>query len=137
MAWITPKTDWKPTDTFDLDPDYARIRGNLLHLHRMARQLYLPFELAAMAEYGIADIPTAEFFAAVDGNADALLDNTFRPPRTPRGRGYAAQGRTWDADDLNRIEAATLLLYRQLAAQAAARPTLATAMGGDLFGPYL
>ena len=40
MAWVTPKTDWKKTDPVMLDPDYARIRGNILHLRDMARQLY-------------------------------------------------------------------------------------------------
>ena len=38
MAWVTPKTDWKKTDPVMLDPDYARIRGNILHLRDMARQ---------------------------------------------------------------------------------------------------
>ena len=73
MAWITPKTDWQETDPVMLDPDYVRIRGNILHLRDMARQLYLPFPLADMADYGPAEFPYVEFFANVDNNVDALL----------------------------------------------------------------
>lgn len=134
MAWVTPKTDWKSTDSFDLDPDYARIRGNILHLAGMARRLYPAVPLADMADYTIADIPCADFFAALDGNADALLDGCFRPRRVGRGREYAANGRIWDADDLIRIESALAALYDILRAQENTRPALAFTMGGDLFG---
>ena len=57
MAWITPKTDWQETDPVMLDPDYVRIRGNILHLRDMARQLNLPYPLADMADYGPAGFP--------------------------------------------------------------------------------
>lgn len=134
MAWTTPKTDWKPSDTFDLDPDYARIRGNLLHLAGMARRLYPAILLAEMADYDIEDIPGADFFNAVDGNADALLDGCFWPARIGRGRDYAVNGTIWDADDLNRIERASAALYDILVAQENTRPVLAFTMGGDLFG---
>lgn len=134
MAWTTPKTNWKSTDSFDLDPDYARIRGNILHLAGMARRLYPAVPLAEMADYTIADIPCADFFSAVDGNTDALLDGSFRPLRAGRGREYAANGRIWDAEGLNRIESALAALYDILRAQENARPALAFTMGGDLFG---
>lgn len=134
MAWTTPKTDWRPTDTFDLDPDYARIRGNVLHLADMARRLYPPVPLAEMAEHTAEDIPDAAFFAAVDGNADALLDGCYRPPGIRRGRRYAANGTIWDAEDLIRIESSLRELYPILRAQENARPVLAFTMGGDFFG---
>lgn len=117
-----------------LDPDYVRIRGNILHLRDMARQLYLPFPLADMADYGPAEFPYVEFFANVDNNVDALLDNTFRPARSERARAYAANGRVWNYDDLNRIESALLGLYTALTAQQNARQTLAFTMGGGIFG---
>lgn len=134
MVWTAPKTDWKPSDTFDLDPDYARIRGNLLHLAGMAQRLYPAISLAGMADCTIEDIPGADFFNALDGNADALLDGCFRPARIGRGREYAANGQIWNADDLNRIERATIALYDILTAQENTRPMLAFTMGGDLFG---
>ena len=134
MAWITPKTDWQETDPVMLDPDYVRIRGNILHLRDMARQLYLPFPLADMADYGPAGFSFVEFFANVDDNVDALLDNTFRPARSERARAYAANGRVWNYDDLNRIESALLGLYTALTAQQNARQTLAFTMGGGIFG---
>lgn len=137
MAWTEPKTDWKPADAFDLEPDYARIRGNILHLAGMARRLYPAIPLAELAEYTIADIPGADFFSAVDGNVDALLDGCFRPFRVPRGREYAANGRVWNADDLNRIESALAALYDILRAQENTRPVLAFTMGGDLFGSFV
>lgn len=133
MAWTQPKTDWSTGDAFRLDPDYARIRGNILHLYGMARQLYLPFVLAQMAQPALADVPTASFFADVDNNVDALLDGTYRPPRAQRARTYEANGRAWDADDLNRIESALAGLYTALTAQANARQTLAFTMGGGTF----
>lgn len=134
MAWTPPKTDWTAADTFSLDPDYARIRGNILHLHAMARQLYLPIALADMAVCGMQDFPHAAFFANVDNNTDALLDGSFRPARSERARAYAANGRVWDADDLNRIERAHAGLYTALTAQQNARQTLAFTMGGGIFG---
>lgn len=134
MAWTTPKTDWRPSDTFDLDPDYARIRGNLLHLAGMARRLYPAIPLAELAEYTIEDVPDADFFAAVDGNADALLDGCFRPARVGRGRAYAANGPIWSADDLARTERALVALYDILRAEENTRPVLAFTMGGDFFG---
>lgn len=134
MAWTKPKTDWEAADAFLLDPDYARIRGNILHLRDMARQLYLPFALAELADYGPADFPFVEFFASVDNNVDALLDNTFRPARSGRARKYAANGRVWDRDDLNRIESALAGLYTALTAQQNTRPTLAFTLGGGAFG---
>ena len=36
MAWQTPKTSWAGQDAFRLDPDYERIRGNLLYLRQRA-----------------------------------------------------------------------------------------------------
>ena len=135
MAWITPKTDWQETDPVMLDPDYVRIRGNILHLRDMARRLYLPFPLADMAaDYGFEDYAYIEFFTNVDNNVDALLDNTFRPPRSERARAYAANGRVWNYDDLNRIESALLGLYTALTAEQNARQTLAFSMGGGIFG---
>ena len=133
MAWTQPKTDWTTADAFYLDPDYARIRGNILHLHGMARQLYLPFALAQMAQPDAADIPTASFFADVDNNVDTLLDKTFRPARSQRARTYEANGRTWDADDLNRIESALAGLSTALTAQKNARQALAFTLGGGTF----
>lgn len=137
MEWTTPKTDWKPADAFLLCPDYARIRGNILYLRRRARRFYPDPALADMALYSIADIPGAEFFARVDGNVDALLDGTFRPPHTERARAYRADGRVWNADELNRIESALGALHAVLAAQENTRPTLAFSMGGDLLGAYV
>lgn len=134
MAWTEPKTDWKPSDTFGLEPDYARIRGNILHLAGMARRLYPAVPLAEMAEYMAADVPGADFFAAVDGNADALLDGCYRPARAGRGRTYAANGPIWSADDLARIERALGALHEILGAEENTRPVLAFTMGGDLFG---
>ena len=135
MAWTTPKTDWKKTDPVMLDPDYTRIRGNILHLRDMARHLYLPFSLADKAAgYRFVDNTCLEFFANVDNNVDALLDNTFRPPRSERARAYEANGRVWSYDDLNRIESALLGLYTALTAQQNARQTLAFTMGGGIFG---
>ena len=69
-----------------------------------------------------------------DNNVDALLDNTFRPPRSERARAYEANGRVWDYDDLNRIESALAGLYTALTAQRNARQTLAFTMGGGIFG---
>lgn len=47
MAWSTPKTDWSPTDSFNID-DFNRIKNNLKYLHDESEMIY--------GEYSIVDM---------------------------------------------------------------------------------
>ena len=40
MAWMTPKTNWKATDTFEIE-DYARIVGNITYLRDLAAKMFV------------------------------------------------------------------------------------------------
>ncbi len=137
MAWLTPKTDWRRTDVFLPLRDYMRIRGNILHLAGEAAALYAPFALAPMTPAADDVLPFLDFFENPDRNTDRLMDSTFRPENAPRARNYIANGRVWDAADLNRMESAHLALHTAFAAQKNARPVLAFTLGGDLFVPSL
>lgn len=136
-AWTSPKTDWTVRDVFDLVPDYARVRGNLLHLHAAAARLYPPFPLEKMRDYAIGDVAELAFFSSVDNNTDALLNNTFCPAHTRRARAYAENGAVWTADDLNRMERAHAQLYSDMRAQENGRTALKFTMGGGLLGACL
>ncbi len=137
MAWLTPKTDWRRTDVFLPLRDYMRIRGNILHLTHEAAVLYAPFALAPMMPAADDVLPFLDFFENPDRNTDRLMDSTFRPENAPRARNYVANGRVWDAADLNRMESAHLALKAAFDAQKNARPVLAFTLGGDLFVPSL
>ena len=47
MAWIEPKTDWTPSNRFNIE-DYNRIKNNLLHLYDIALLLIGNFEIENM-----------------------------------------------------------------------------------------
>lgn len=132
--WVTPKTDWQPTDTVSLSPDYARIRGNLLHLADMAQTLYPPFTLEEMDTATTDSLPTRRFFERVDTNTTLLQTKTC-PAKAVRPRTYQDNAPCWNADDLNRIETAALTLYRLFCAQANGQKHLAFTLGGGTFVP--
>lgn len=137
MAWVTPKTDWQRSDIFLPQRDYMRIYGNILHLEKEAAELYEPFFLTPMLPACDDLLPVRDFFAFPDINTDIIMDCTFRPENTPHAREYLANGKVWDADDLNRIESAHLALHNIFDAQRKARPALAFTLGGDIFAAYL
>ena len=76
--WITPKTNWEPSDKFNFT-DYNRIRNNLIYLKERANRLIRPFEIEDMGEditYYLAywDV---QFFNAIEKNLDIISENAY------------------------------------------------------------
>lgn len=131
MAWRPPKTDWMRTDTFDVLVDYVRIRDNLLFLRDMAARLYPAFSLPQLREYGVTDIPTADFFNSVESGLNALYTHTLA--RDSYGtRSLRTGDRVWDYRDLTRVERMELQLYRDFLAHR--RHRLQYRLGGGFVG---
>ena len=73
MAWQTPKTTWAGQDAFRLDPDYERIRGNLLYLRQRAAAITQKpgySQMQAMPWMGF--LWQSSFFNQVEENLAAL-----------------------------------------------------------------
>ncbi|MEG2501249.1 MAG: hypothetical protein RSA78_09300 [Oscillospiraceae bacterium] len=129
--WQTPKTNWTKDDTFDILPDYERIKGNILHLKAEAAKLYMPFALNSIDDYSMAAVAHAEFFNNVENDLKAIYNNTFKR-NAYTARTLVANSPVWDWRDLNRIEGIILQIYTDFAAQSLAKPKLKFQLGGVL-----
>jgi len=108
LKWQEPKTDWKPTDRFNIE-DYNRIKNNLLYVHEQAQLIWGEFEIADMGEditsysaYWDVDVFNA-FEANVDTINDHMLSQDYGIKRT-----FYENGPFIKWDELNRIEKAIL-----------------------------
>lgn len=136
MAWQTPKTTWAETDAFRLDPDYERIRGNLLHLRQQAAAVTRKPDYSAMEDYAVDGVPLAEFFNRVEENLAALADAVQRRP-TYSTRSFVPGDLAWDWRDLERIEGMLLQIYNDLNSIENGQQKLAFCLGGGFFGTYV
>ena len=128
MAWTTPKTNWQPVDYFNLDPDYNRIKGNLLYLQEMAEYFYGPVLFLEMGEYTMEDWPYADFLNNIVANVQAL-QQAYNPVGSQEMNTYQADGPGWNNADLNIIENNSLLLYQAFSRQKNALPKLPIQLG--------
>lgn len=128
MAWTAPKTNWKATDFFNLDPDYSRIKGNLLWLKDKAEFFYGPVDFLNMGDYTIEQWPNADFLNHIVENVQAL-QAAYTPKGSAEMRTYQADGRGWNDRELNVIETNCLLLYQALIRQQNALPKLPLQLG--------
>lgn len=129
--WITPKTCWQPQDTFCLDPDYQRIRQDLLWLARRGAAIYALPPLPPLAQPTIQDVPDADFFNHVEQALGCLSARSPRPIQPPPP--LHAGDPVWNWRDLSRIEQALQALYHEYQQTQTAQPMLAFTLGGDLF----
>ena len=121
MAWIQPKTDWHcevtdgvySGDRFNAS-DYNRIKNNLSYLHILALSLYKSFTVQSVGN----DKQIGEFFYAdeinkLESNLDTINSHTINRQYgdTPT---YVDNGRTFDFNELNRLESAILDLYERM-----------------------
>lgn len=136
MDWIIPKITWKEEDTFCIEPDYARIRGNLLYLQERAAQLLQKPEYAQMQDYTIQDIPLADFFNTVENNLQAIAQ-AVQERVGYQTKTFSANDLVWDWRDLERIEQMQLQIYMDLKSIESGQQTLAFCLGGGIFGTYL
>ena len=135
MEWIAPKLDWNGKDPFALDPDYTRIRQNLLYLQQKASEVVGRPDYAQMKEYSIKDVPLAEFFNRVE-------ENLARVEQLVQNGGYRAKhfkpgDFVWDWQDLNQIEALEQSIYNDLRMIENGQQMLAFYLGGGIFGAFV
>lgn len=108
MAWVTPKTDWKYTDYFDVAKDYGRIRGNLLEIVHLINILYGYPAITTMQDFTYKDVGLGfNFYNVIEGNIKAIdtflkaygLDCRIQATKT-----WTDNKPAWDYRDLKRIE---------------------------------
>ena len=136
MVWQTPKTTWAEQDPFCLDPDYERIRGNLLHLRQRAAAITQKPDYGAMQDYAVEGVPLAEFFNRVEENLAALAA-AVQPRPEYATRAFVPGDLVWDWRDLERIRGMLLQIYNDLNAIENGQQKLAFCLGGGLFGTFV
>lgn len=136
MAWKTPKISWTESDAFRLDPDYERIRGNLLYLRQRAAAITRRPEYGEMSSYTADGLPLADFFNRVEENLAALAD-AVQPRPEYSTRSFSPGSLVWDWRDLERIEGMLLQVYNDLNAIESGQQKLAFCLGGGLFGTFV
>jgi len=127
--WITPKTDWKATDSFDLYTDYFRIKNNMLEVKKLVMGLYGDPNMIPLDDYGIADVGFADFYNNVERNIDRLADAGYRSPDIPPTKTWRDNYPVWTYLDLNRIERSLALMYGGL--NRICRQAIPILLGGD------
>ncbi|WP_294453753.1 hypothetical protein [uncultured Allofournierella sp.] len=136
MAWQTPKISWTESDAFRLDPDYERIRGNLLYLRQRAAAITRRPDYGEMSSYTADGLPLADFFNRVEENLAALAD-VVQPRPEYSTRSFSPGSLVWDWRDLERIEGMLLQIYNDLNAIESGQQKLAFCLGGGLFGTFV
>ena len=133
MGWITPKTDWKPTDKFNAY-DYNRIVGNILYVKDLASALFEAFDLQGMEE---EKTYYSMFYAremnAIEQNMETLNIKTYNLDIGDT-KTYIPNGNTPNFEEFNRLEDATLRLFNAIYGQTAIMNHLAFKLGVKSFG---
>lgn len=133
MAWVTPKTDWKPTDTFNLSPDYDRIKGNIEYLQSFGKTMYPEFSIKVMSAYDITGFPYPSFLNTIVENTQTVAERTWMPSGFLPMATYEGNQPAWNDADLNAIEGNLLMTYNVLQGQFAVLPKLSFDLGGTEF----
>ena len=109
MAWITPKTDWKGTDTFNAS-DWLRIVGNVKYIADSLSVAYTPF----------TSVTDGQTLLTSENRNDVteMIETLYAKLSSSWNRGYVVPrvdyGSTWNSKDLNIIEALIRNLKRQI-----------------------
>lgn len=146
LVWETPKTDWNAEysasglfigDFFNVS-DYNRIKNNLLYLRELATQLVYGIPRITVGEdkhlpdNANPDFDNDNFFAdEINLIEDALetIDEAIGWIDFGEKQTFYDNGRFIDADELNRIEGASLKLYELLNDSIAGKHRLAIRLG--------
>lgn len=133
MAWLQPKTDWKPDDFFNVE-DYNRIKGNLDEIRSQALVLWSDFPFEGMGEdktyqdYGFY----ADEINRFEANVEHICAGTFPFAVGTRQTFYDNQPSIgWQ--ELNRIEEACRLMYSNILSRIEGRARLAFTLNGGEF----
>ena len=121
MAWITPKTDWHGEvtdgiytgDRFNAN-DYNRIKNNIAYLYILSEKLYKSYSIENVGnDKNVGDYFYADEINKIENNLKSINQNTLNRSygNTPV---FSDNGSTFDFNELNRLEGATLDLYNRL-----------------------
>lgn len=146
VTWETPKTDWSAEyddeglfigDFFNVG-DYNRIKNNLLYLRDLAAQLIYDMpEVTVGDDKTVPDGDNPDFdndnFFADEINlietALQTIDEAIDWADFGDYQTYYDNGKFIDADELNRIESATLELYELITNSIAGKQRLSFTLG--------
>lgn len=113
MEWITPKTNWKPSDYINYE-DVNRIVNNLAFLKRFSYSLFVvPYEKMTYKATDYTDIPYADELNAIENNLESLNINTYSLQIGTK-QTFEQNGIGWNYIELNRIESAMIRLYDKI-----------------------
>lgn len=128
--WIEPKTDWSASDFFNAT-DYNRIVGNLAYLKAYLDGLFIGLtNISTMEEKTVTSLIYAREINTVETALEQLNLETYKFD-IGETKEYMTNTRTIDYVELNRIETAILLLYRQMVNHKENLTRLAFALGGQ------
>ena len=99
MAWITPKTDWVGTDTFNAS-DWLRIVGNVKYIADSLSIAYTPFTSVTDGQTLLTSKNRNDVTDMIEKLYAALYSSWNRGYVVPR----VDYGSTWNSRDLNIIE---------------------------------
>ena len=108
MAWTTPKTNWKGTDTFNAS-DWLRIVNNVKYLADAWGITYTPFTSVTDGETLLTSKNRNDVTDTIEKickHISASWDRGYVAPREDYGS-------TWNSRDLNIIESLLLGIYNQ------------------------
>ena len=106
MEWITPKTNWVATDSFNIS-DYNRIINNVFVVSCYCISRYGGFEIADMGDAidDDTDYYDVNVFNAIEENIENVSRNL--PNVTPTKTTFYENGKFITYGELNRIEGIT------------------------------
>ena len=135
MAWITPKTNWVADDKIWV-ADFNRITGNLAYLKNLSEKLY-SYNIDTLPDtQARTDFPYASKLNAIEKVLEQINLNTYAFD-IGTTKTYVANGHPFDYNELNRIESATLKLYKTVQSEIRALPRLAMVLGRKQLGMRL
>ena len=113
MAWIEPKTDWVASD-FVNSEDYNRIIGNISYLKAKLDALFLSIrKLTLSEEKAVKSLIYAREINSIEQSLETLNIDTYNFD-IGETKEYLPNTRTIDFVELNRIESAIFMLYKQM-----------------------
>ena len=130
MGWVTPKTNWVSTDTFNI-LYYNRIKNNLVYLRQLFGELYEEYGFIEMGQ----DITSynmywdANQFNKIESNL-ILLNSASINENFGEAATFYENGPFIRWDELNRIEKAILELKGCYERQKECVPRLSFRLGG-------
>lgn len=128
MAWITPKTNWLSSDRLNI-ADYNRIKNNIAYLRELAIKAYNEFSIADMgADKDYDAWYYSNEFNTMENNLELINNKTYIRDIGDKDV-FKDNGTFIDYVELNRIEEATLLLYKLLIGEVGNMPRLLFKLG--------